>query len=137
MAADDMAALLNDAGLPARVVPMEDANVESLAQDDVVIVITSTYADGELPETTQPFHAALLAGRPDLSRLRFAAFGLGGSTCETKGNGIDRVTALLRDLGARQFGATGRHDAARSLPLTSAVLDWGNGIMPELAAVAC
>ncbi|WP_138464280.1 flavodoxin domain-containing protein [Poseidonocella sp. HB161398] len=134
MAADDIADFLNDNGGEAEVVAMEDYDVADLAAEGFAVVITSTYGEGELPETTQPFYDALKESRPDLSGLRFAAFGLGDSTYETYGNGIDIVAALLAELGAVQVGETGRHDAAKTVTLTDAATGWAEGLQPTLAA---
>ncbi|MAP96576.1 MAG: nitric oxide synthase [Ponticaulis sp.] len=130
MAADDIVELIEDAGGAAEVIPMEDADVSELSGEKLIIVVTSTYGDGELPETTQPFYDALKSDRPDLSKVSFAAFGLGDSTYETYGNGIDTVSALLKELGASQTGETGRHDAAKTLPLTDVVSTWAQSTLP-------
>ena len=132
MAAEDIAQFIRDSGQSAQVIPMEDCNVSELPGAGLAIVITSTYGEGELPETTQPFFNALSEIRPDLSDLKFAAFGLGDSTYETYGNGIDVVSGLLRELGAKQIGDTGRHDAAKGLALSQAALDWVSKHLPEL-----
>lgn len=124
MAADDIVEYLEELGKSAEVVPMEDYDTTDLPDAGVVVIITSTYGEGELPETTQPFFDSLEATSPDLSALKFAAFGLGDSTYETFCNGIDVVNAKLIELGATQIGATGRHDAAKVTPLSEAALQW-------------
>lgn len=136
MAADDIAQFLSDNGEAAKVVPMEDCDVAHLADAALIVVITSTYGEGELPETTQPFYDALQASRPSLAPLQFGAFGLGDSTYETYGNGIDLVSSLLTDLGAGQVGDTGRHDAAKGLPLSQAATEWADGFLSSLSRQA-
>ncbi|XUM51978.1 flavodoxin domain-containing protein (plasmid) [Rhizobium sp. YTU87027] len=133
MAADDIAEFIRENGEEAQVIPMEDCDVSRLQDAGLVIVITSTYGEGELPETTQPFYDALRASRPDLGALKFGAFGLGDSTYETYGNGIDVVSTLLNELGAHQVGETGRHDAAKGVPLSQAALDWVDRLLPSLS----
>lgn len=132
MAAEDIAQFIRDNGGSVQVIPMEDCDVSELPVADFAIVITSTYGEGELPETSQPFYDSLAGTRPDLSALRFVAFGLGDSTYETYGNGIDVVSALLRELGAQQVGETGRHDAAKGLALSKVATDWVSKYLPEL-----
>jgi len=133
MAADDIAQILRDEGFNAEVVPMDEADVASLADQDFAIIITSTYGEGELPETTQPFYDALQQVHPDLCNLHFAAFGLGDSSYETYGNGIDTVAALLKELGATQISTTGRHDAAKSELLPEVCTAWARAIIPLAA----
>lgn len=132
MAADDIASAMRQHGKSMQVVPMEDADVGGLSAHEFVVVVTSTYGDGELPETTQPFFDAMQSKRPNLSGLRFAAFGLGDSAYETYGNGIDKVTELMTLLGATQVGATGRHDAAKSEPLSDVAMRWASSLIPAL-----
>ncbi len=112
MVADDLSANLSAAGLDNDTADMSDYDVADLADAEMVVLITSTYGEGELPETTAPFYAALEQSRPDLSALRFAAFGLGDSTYETYNNAIEILRALMLELGATQLGDTGKHDAA-------------------------
>lgn len=133
MAAEDIAKFIRDKGEDVRIIPMEDCDVGQLSQSGSAIIITSTYGEGELPETTQPFYDSLNGTRPNLATLRFGAFGLGDSTYETYGNGIDVVSALLRDLGAHQVGVTGRHDAAKGTPLAQAAVDWVDRLLPALS----
>ena len=112
IAADDIAATLGAHGLETEIVGMDAADVESVSNAELAIVITSTYGDGELPMTAIPFHEALTDARPDLSSLRFAAFGLGDSVYDTYNNGIDTFVELMCELGAEQIGQIGKHDAS-------------------------
>lgn len=124
MVADDIAEALDRQGVEHQVASMDGYDIEELSTVDVVIVITSTYGDGELPMTTAPFHVALLARRPNLSALRFAAFGLGDSTYETYNNAIGILVETLSELGAIQIGHTGRHDASGAETYTETALSW-------------
>ncbi len=58
LVADDIAETFNNAGIDAEVVAMEDYDVTELPGAGTVVVITSTYGEGELPATTQPFEDA-------------------------------------------------------------------------------
>ncbi|WP_321822472.1 MULTISPECIES: flavodoxin domain-containing protein [unclassified Burkholderia] len=136
MAADDIAEYIIESGAEAQIIPMEKYDVSELAEAGVVIVITSTYGEGELPETTAPFYEALKNTRPDLGNLRFAAFGLGDSTYDTYGNGIDLVAGLLFELGASPVGEIGRHDAAKGEALSDVAVEWANKILPQLVELA-
>jgi MioC protein len=132
LVADDIADAFNDAGMPAEVVAMEDFDVAELPDVGTVVVVTSTYGEGELPATTAPFQEALLAASPDLSRLRFAAFGLGDSTYVTYNNAIGILTKDLVGLGAQQIGETGRHDAVSGDSFTDVAVAWAKTIVDAL-----
>lgn len=132
LVADDVAETFNDAGIEAEAVGMEDFDVADLAGAGTIVVVTSTYGEGELPATTAPFQEALLNACPDLSELRFAAFGLGDSTYETYNNAIGIITKDLANLGAHQVGETGRHDAASGESFTSVAIAWAKSIVDVL-----
>lgn len=124
MVADDIADALEASGVKTEISPLDDFEPDRLAEIDFAVFITSTYGDGELPMTTAPFHDALLARRPDLGTLRFGAFGLGDSTYDTYNNAIGVLTSTLVDLGARQVGETGRHDASSGESYTDTAVAW-------------
>lgn len=132
LVADDIAETFTCAGTAARVVPMEDFDIADLADLGAVVLVTSTYGEGELPATTAPFAEAMLSTQPDLSSLRFAAFGLGDSSYETYNNAIDILTKDLTGLGARQLGDTGRHDAVSGESFTDAATTWAKTIVDQL-----
>lgn len=130
MAADDISAYLEGVGCESRIIPMEEFDFLDMFDTNRLIVITSTYGEGDLPETAAPFYEVLTTHKPDLSSLEFAAFGLGDSTYETYGNGIDTVAKKLIELGAKQIGETGRHDAAKGQALTDVTLTWMESVLP-------
>ncbi|KAA0084536.1 nitric oxide synthase [Mycolicibacterium sp. P9-64] len=132
LVADDIAEAFNDADIDAQVVDMEDFDVTELPTAGTVVVITSTYGEGELPATTQPFEDALVAQKPDLTGLRFAAFGLGDSSYETYNNAIGILTKDLIALGAVQLGETGRHDAVSGDSFTDVASTWAKTILDLL-----
>ncbi len=67
---------------------MGDYPVEDLCGQQMVILITSTYGEGDLPDTAIPFFDALKQQKPDLPSREFAAFGLGDGSYDTYNNGI-------------------------------------------------
>ncbi|MGW5149400.1 flavodoxin domain-containing protein [Rhodococcus koreensis] len=132
LVADDITDTFIDAGVKAETVAMEDFDIADLPGAGTIVVITSTYGEGELPATTEPFQRAILDTRPDLSDLRFAAFGLGDSTYETYNNAIDVLTSDLAGLGARQIGETGRHDAVSGETFTDGAVNWAKSVVDAL-----
>lgn len=135
MVADEVSEALSAGGLETRITEMSDLDVTEIAELHTVVVITSTYGEGGLPATTEPFYDALLAQKPDLTELRFAAFGLGDSSYEHYSNGIDTLRAALADLGAHQVGDTGRHDALSGLDPAQVAGDWIAEVAPTLTPI--
>jgi len=114
LAAQDISTTVRDLG---------DVTIDSLGSAPLILV-SSTYNEGDLPASAEPFYEALAAERPDLSGLRFAAFGLGDSTYEHYSKGVDTLRGLLLDLGARQVGDTGRHDASSGTDPVQTANEW-------------
>ena len=115
MVADDVAEVLSDFMGAATAGDMSDVDVTELPGTDLLVLVCSTYGEGGLPESAQPFHDALLAERPDLTGVRFAVFGLGDSAYETFNNGSTTLAATLTGLGAVRVGEHGVHDASSGL----------------------
>lgn len=126
MAAEDLCQSLLDEGIEASVLSMENADISLCKECDQIVFITSTYGEGELPETTEPFYKLLDQIRPDLSGVKFSGFGLGDSSYETYNNAILKFTDLLTELDATQVGEIGRHDASTNLDVSEVVIEWFN-----------
>ncbi|HVS50970.1 MAG TPA: sulfite reductase subunit alpha [Opitutaceae bacterium] len=93
-------------GFAAMVLDMAQTDLAKLAAEKNLLVITSTYGDGEPPDNAKPLHAALAAGAADpapaprLASLRFSVCALGDTNytqfCKC---GAD-FDAFLEKLGA-------------------------------------
>jgi MioC protein len=128
MAADDLADFLSDTEWAATVTSMSDVDVSDLARTDRVVIITSTYGDGGLPDTAVPFQESLTAQNPDLSAVTFCAFGLGDSTYETYNNAVSVLAGDLIRRGATQIGSTGLHDANSGSDPSRSVVTWAEAL---------
>jgi MioC protein len=131
LVAEDIAADLT--GVNAEVVDMSDFDIADFTADTFYIVVCSTHGEGELPSSARPFHAALMADRPDLAGVRYAVFGLGNSSYDVYSHGSEIVDEALTELGAERVGVYGRHDAVDgSLPNDDAV-EWAHALaIPSL-----
>ncbi len=93
-------------GFAAKAVDMMDTTPEQIAGAENLLVIASTWGEGDPPQRAEGFLAALLAeGSPRLAGLRFAVLALGDRAyakfCET-GKQID---ARLEALGGTRIAA--------------------------------
>jgi cytochrome P450/flavodoxin len=137
MVGDEIVEILRGADIDTHLSELTDVEVNDVANAKVAVLITSTYGEGGLPATTEPFYDALVAARPDLSGLRFAAFGLGDSSYENYNNAIKTMSNLLVELGATQIGNVGRHDATTGLDPVDVATEWAhNDALPILIPAA-
>lgn len=132
MVADEVVAVLSSAGLAATITEMSDVAIADLSTADLVVLISSTYGEGGLAASAEPFYEELTQDRPSLEGLRFAAFGLGDKSYENYNNAIDTLTAIFTDLGATQVGETGRHDAESGDDPDNVAVEWVAAILSEL-----
>lgn len=92
---------LEKAGLTAKVVDMMDLDVKNLPKLRKLLVITSTYGNGDPPSNAEQLHAYLMRKAPQLPDLAFSVCGLGDTT-------YDRFAQCGKDFDKRlgELGAT-------------------------------
>lgn len=109
--AADLRVQLQQAGVSARLVAAADFKSKALADEDIVLLVTSTQGDGEPPEEAVPLWRFLQGKKaPDLSRLSFAVLGLGDSSYPYFCQAGKDVDAQLAALGAQRLLARGDCD---------------------------
>ncbi|MEO1364474.1 MAG: flavodoxin domain-containing protein [Pseudomonadota bacterium] len=134
MLCEDIEAELGD-GFTCDIQSLADVDPAALDPGWFYIFVTSTYGNGDLPSTALPFEEALTSGKPDLTGLRFAIFGLGDQVfAETFNHGSKKLTEMLVAQGAVQVGERGLHDASGFEMPEDIALPWAQGIMALLAA---
>lgn len=113
---------------------MTEFSPEDLDADDFLVVICSTYGEGELPSGALPFADELDDVDPDLSGLRFAVFGMGDSVYDdTFNRGGEIMADMLTKRGATQVGEHFRHDASSTVKPTAAAEEWAQGLKSVIA----
>lgn len=126
MLAEDIAAHLD--GAPVH--NLADTDPSDLDRDALYLIVCSTYGDGELPASAQPFAARMAAQQPDLGGLRFAVFGLGDSAYpETFNFGGKQIEALFLQAGATRVGERFTHDASGPDMADDLALPWADAIV--------
>jgi len=125
-AAEDMQQILRDEyGRQVEFFLMDNLDATIFMPGKVYLICTSTYGEGEVPENAQRLYRELCDGRPDLSGIRYAVFGLGDSNYrETFNFGGKRFDDILGTLGASRLGERGMHDARSCIAPEEFGRDW-------------
>lgn len=128
--ASDAAKAAKAAGFKASVVDMAEFSTEQLAKTANLLVIVSTWGEGDPPETAVPFHEAMMSDKaPRLPANRFAVFALGDTSyadfCEC-GKQFDR---RLEELGGKRI--LNRVDA--DVDYEESFQQWLDQVMPKMA----
>lgn len=136
MLCDDLKTEIGDAA-STEILDMGEVDPATLDGDSTYLFVTSTYGSGELPMGAQPFLDKLEAGKPDLSQVRFAIFGLGDRVfADTFAKGSEVLMNKLKELGAQQIGERGIHDASSADMPEDIAVPWLQEIMGDMLAKA-
>jgi uncharacterized iron-regulated membrane protein/flavodoxin len=129
--ANKLAAELRSDGRATRVRDMAQCQPDVLTQAGCVLLVVSTYGDGEPPEDARPFWEALVgADDLDLTGVKCSVLALGNTT-------FDQFCKCGRDFDA----ALARHGATRIYPRVDCDVDydtpakhWLDGVRAHLAS---
>jgi sulfite reductase (NADPH) flavoprotein alpha-component len=127
--AKKLANALRPTGLTARVSDMAHCQPDVLKQANCVLVVASTYGDGEPPDDAAPFWEAIVHGNSlDLSGVKYSVLALGNTT-------YDHFCKCGRELDA----ALERHGGIRIYPRVDCDVDyddpaghWIEGVLATL-----
>lgn len=107
-------------------------------QDELLVVVTSTTGEGDLPDDIQPWYYHLKNTAPYLPELKFSVIALGDSSYETFCGAGKSIDALLIELGAKPILERLEIDACETMePEVEAIKwleRWNQVVKSELAA---
>jgi len=135
MAAEDIAEYCNEINLDTDIIEIDNSDLDILIKaKSPVLICSSTYGQGDVPDSAQDFYNKLKELSPDLSHINYALFGLGDMTYrDTFAYGGKKFSNLLDSLSATKIGDAFYHDASDgSLPEEVAVEWFKNNIKEQL-----
>lgn len=111
------------------VMNLADFNPAQFRASQLYLIVSSTYGDGELPASVQPFGEAMKLQPPDLTGILFGLFGLGDSKYDTYNLGSKHLQDLMENAGAMLLGARVVHDVSGSDMAEDMALPWAREIV--------
>ncbi|HVV94660.1 MAG TPA: flavodoxin domain-containing protein [Hyphomicrobiales bacterium] len=134
LCADEASDALAAQGIRAEVRLMDGLDAGAIDGLDVIVVVSSTYGQGDVPDNGQHFFDAL-QDSGTLADRRFAVFGLGDRTyADTFCNGGAQWDRLLEEKGATRLLPFERHDASAGTMAEDVAVEWAKRLAPLLAA---
>ncbi len=124
MVAEDISDFCSDNNIDARVKEMDNLRIEKLIESKCpVLIASSTYGQGDVPDNGQNFYNNLKKSSPNLSHIKYSVFGLGDMTYrDTFAYGGKKFDNILSSLKAEKIAESFYHDASDgSLPEEVAV----------------
>src|SRR5512139_1114604 len=94
---------LEKAGFVAKVVDMQDFEGADLAKLRLLVIVTSTYGNGDPPSNAEVLHGYLMRKCPPLPDLAFSVCALGDTTYDRFANCGKEFDEKLASLGAKRL----------------------------------
>lgn len=131
--AEDAAAHARAKGFAPRVAEMDEISMEQLASMQNLIVVVSTYGEGEMPDNAHQFWEALSASTaPRLEALNYGVLALGDTGYDEFCQAGKLVDTRLEQLGAKRL--TDRADC--DVDFEDAAESWIATAIPDAGSVA-
>lgn len=125
LVAEEIAQQLAQSGHRIHFVDMADAYPEMLSDYAHLIVATSTWGDGELPDNAIEFYETLDNLSPDLSHIQYGILALGDHVYDPHYCQAARImTGILDNLGAQKRIETFEIDAGPTFDDIQAATNW-------------
>jgi flavodoxin len=120
---EEIEAALTNAGLNCERVLMDGLDAHAFEPYDLILIVSSTYGHGEIPDNGQMLYESLPG--TDLSDKTFAVFGLGDMTyADTFCAAGENWDKRLAETGARRVFDLKRHDASSGTLAEDVAGEW-------------
>jgi MioC protein len=120
--ADHVSEVLSAQDISHQILP--NPTLAEIAQTTSLLVITSTYGAGELPDNIKPLFEELAKSEVNLSAMKFGVIGLGSSDYDTFCNAVNIVEHTLTEKGAAQICESLRIDVVNNFDHDESAENW-------------
>lgn len=132
MVARDVSKAALDHGLVAKIVDMDDAQLEELSQTERILVICSTHGDGDMPDNAERLWEEInTASAPTFDNTHYSVLALGDLSYETFCDAGRNWDQRLAKLGSMRIHE--RIDC--DVDYTIASEDWTASVLPKISNV--
>lgn len=130
---EEIESALDSAGLECERHLMDGLDSAAFAEFDLLVIVSSTYGHGEIPDNGQALFGALEAGA-DLAGKDYVIFALGDRTySDTFCAAGERWDKVLADCGASRVVDIECHDASSGTLAEDVAGEWAAGWTAKLA----
>lgn len=134
MCGEEIESALVAVGLDCERQLMDGLDASAFAPFGLIIIVSSTYGHGEIPDNGQALFASLEAGT-DLTGKKYTIFALGDRTyADTFCAAGDSWDQALSDSGAQRALEIERHDASSGTLAEDVAGEWASGWASQVAA---
>lgn len=110
---------------------LDDVAPTDLKEGVFYVFVCSTFGSGDVPATAERFYAEMQNAKPDLSKIRFAIFGLGDRIFgETFNQGSQKLRDALLSCSATQVGERGIYDTSGDALPEEVAIPWLRALQP-------
>ncbi|MTI15849.1 sulfite reductase subunit alpha [Rhodobacteraceae bacterium RKSG542] len=128
--AEDICAALTTGGMAPQLASLDDIELEDFANLDHVLIVISTYGEGEMPDNAQLFWDALSAtDAPRLEHMHFSVLALGDTSYDGFCEAGKQLDLRLEQLGAKRMHA--RFDCDVDFEETAE--NWTTGVLEKVS----
>lgn len=134
MCGEEIEDALGNAGVDCERIQMDDLDASAFDDFDLLVIVSSTYGHGEIPDNGLALFASVEAGA-ELDGKDYAIFSLGDRTyADTFCAAGDRWDAALTACGAKRVIDIERHDASSGTLAEDVAGEWATGWASQITA---
>lgn len=134
--AEEIAIALDAAGIASETLLMDDLDASALDGLDTVVIVSSTYGHGDIPDNGKAFFDAM-SSIDSLAGKGFTVFALGDRTyMDTFCHAGEKWDALFAGKGATRIAPLERHDASAGTLAEDEAGQWAAGWASKLKMAA-